>query len=116
MAPTLSPCRKSTSFRASDRLSSAASSRVGMAINSRCGCFGRLVLAGAGLDLDGDVAEAADSGEPRLVDGGRPGPVRDQGHDSGAVARADAPEMQVRDPVVGFGFEALRDLADDPVS
>src|SRR5207249_2942016 len=81
-----------------------------------CGCFGGSMLAGAGLDLDGDVAEAADAGEPRLVAGGRLGPVGDQGHDGRTVAGADAPQMQVADTVMRAGFEASRDLAGDPVA
>jgi len=63
------------------------------------------------LDLNGDVAQSLDAGEPGLIDGGRLGPIRNQRHHGSVMAGSDTPKVEVRNPITAFGFEAVSDLA-----
>jgi hypothetical protein len=73
------------------------------------------VIAWAGLNLDSDVTQARNPGKSRLVTGGRLRLVRNQRYDCGAMAGADAPNMEVGYAIIALRFEAMRDLAGDPI-
>jgi hypothetical protein len=64
------------------------------------------VRAGAALDLDRDVAETREPGEPGLVDCGRLRSVRHERHHRGVMARADAPDVEIGDTVVASPLRA----------
>ena len=61
------------------------------------------MIARAGLNLNSDVTEARNPDKPRLVTGGRFRLVRNQRNDGGAMAGADAPNVEV-----GYAIIALR--------
>jgi len=71
------------------------------------------VIARAGLNLNSDVTEARNLDKPRLVTGGRFRLVRNQRNDGGAMAGADAPNVEVGYAIFALRFEAMRDLAGD---
>ena len=53
------------------------------------------MIAWTGLNLDGHMAQARNPGKPRLVARGRFRLLRNQRHDGGAMAGADAPNVEV---------------------
>ena len=73
------------------------------------------MIAWARLNLDSDVTQARNPDKPRLVTGWRFRPVRNQRHDCGTMARADAPNVEVGYAIIALRFEAMRDLAVDPI-
>jgi hypothetical protein len=66
------------------------------------------MIAGAGLDLDRDMAQPRYPDEPRFVARGRFRLVRNQRHDRGAMTGADAPNVEVGYPIIAPGFKEMR--------
>jgi len=73
------------------------------------------MIAWAALNLNSDMTQARNPDKPRLVTGGRFRLVRNQRDDGGAMAGADAPNVEVGYAIIALRFEAMRDLADDPI-
>ena len=71
------------------------------------------MIAWAGLNLNSDVTQARNPDKPRLVCGVRL--VRNQRNDGGAMAGADAPNVEVGYSILPLGFEAMFDFAGDPI-
>src|ERR1700759_163865 len=67
----------------------------------------------ATLDLDRDVAQFLEPGQPLLVDRRLQRCVRHQRDDSRAMAGADPPDMEVGDAIIA-GLEPRADLAFEP--
>jgi len=53
------------------------------------------MIAGAAFNLDSDVAQARNPDESRFIARGRFRLLRNQRHDGGAMAGADAPNVEV---------------------
>ena len=69
--------------------------------------------AGAGLHLDGEMAQAGDAREAGLVGLRRLGRVRDQRYHRRMVAGSDTPNMEIGDPVAA-GLEPVANLFRNP--
>jgi hypothetical protein len=73
------------------------------------------VIAWAGLNLDSDVTQPRNPDKPRFVAGGRFRLVRNQRNDGGAMAGADAPNVEIGYAILAPGFETMLDLHGDPI-